>query len=70
MSNLYSDHDNISERDRNDFIHKTLHFVSSSVIFIPLIILGIIILALLIRKHLKWYRTGGSWFNHPLLYHF
>tara|TARA_B100000902_G_C27321529_1_gene925001 strand:- start:1246 stop:3108 length:1863 start_codon:yes stop_codon:yes gene_type:complete len=74
MSNLYEDVDNISEnipgKKESDFIHKTLHFVSSSVIFIPLIILGIIILALLIRKHLKWYRTGGSWFNHPLLYPF
>uniref|UniRef100_A0A6C0C1Z1 Uncharacterized protein n=1 Tax=viral metagenome TaxID=1070528 RepID=A0A6C0C1Z1_9ZZZZ len=75
MSNLYEEFDNISEdipeiKKPSDFIHKTLHFVSSSIIFIPLIILGVVILALLIRKHIKWNRTGGSWFNHPLLYPF
>lgn len=61
------------EKDlENNKMHQYLNITSSLVIFIPLIILGIILLIILIKKITKWkrnYSAGISqWFHFPLIY--
>ena len=66
--------DNMEDDLKNNAMHNFLNVSSSLVIFIPLTILGIILLVLLIKKIMKWkgnYTAGiKQWYEFPLIYPF